>query len=713
MTDGARQNAVNQIRIREDLELFTGGALSRHANVDELISRIAALDRPQQDFVYEWSELIARSNNELAAHFISLAPKAFGQMDRAGVQDWLDEAITAFDNRGLGSAIEILENVDSYAADYAGRHMRCGFDDASVFLRHFIRGLGGREMRIASDPETFTDTESLYLPDAVNLFPMPEQNFTLYKLTATHLWAQTWYGTWRYQIVERLLRHYDNETTLPIFNRLESIRLEACIARDLPGLAREIDAFRDADPATVALWALWRERAAELLQKEATAEDSLRLLAEFEGLALPPLQPFHGEMYANRVREALFARIEREKAAFQRAMNKLNSSEDGQSNSEGYDSQKQMVDVEMVEDDNGDGSDVNFQISIDGEIINLPEHLKELMGSIMQDFGEIPDDHLDPTELGQYSDELLAQGDDADSDSDLDPDAKGTFTYHEWDCVRQRFRDGFCTLRESTVPAGDESFIAETLEKHRGILKSIKKTFEAVLGESRLQRRQSDGDDIDLDALVEAYSDLAMGREMSEYVYTRYRNQERNIAVMFMVDMSGSTLGWVNDAERESLVLLCEALQMLGDRYAIFGFSGRTNKRCEVYRIKEFDEPYSRDVRQRISGIRPKAYTRMGVAIRHLGQLLHQTHARTKLLITLSDGRPEDYGGYKGKYGIEDTRHALLEIKQSGIHAFCITIDNEAQEYLPHMYGTANYAVIDEVEKLPYKVADIYRRLTT
>ena len=182
---------------------------------------------------------------------------------------------------------------------------------------------------------------------------------------------------------------------------------------------------------------------------------------------------------------------------------------------------------------------------------------------------------------------------------------------------------------------------------------------------------------------------------------------------MFMVDMSGSTLGWVNDAERESLVLLCEALELLGDRYAIYGFSGRTNKRCEVYKIKEFDEPYNLEVRQRISGIRPKAYTRMGVAIRHLGHLLHQTRARTKLLITLSDGRPEDYGGYKGKYGIEDTRHALLESRQGGIHSFCITIDNEAQEYLPHMYGPANYAVIDEVQKLPYKVADIYRRLTT
>ncbi len=713
MSDESSQNFLNQIRVRKDLEKITADALARHANVEDLISRITALSRAEQDFIYVWAELVARSNNELAAHFITLAPKAFDKMERDGVQDWLDEAMTTFDNRGLGFAIEVLENVDAYAREYAGRNERCGFDDASVFLRHFIRGLGGREMRIESDEDTFTDTESLHLPDAVNLFPMPEQNFTVYKLTAAHLWAQTWYGTWRYQIVERLIRHHDTAASLPIFNRLESIRLEAQLGRDLPGLGREFAAYRHDDSRSVAIWQQWRERAAALCRPGASAEDSLQMLSDFDDLALPPLQPYHGEMYANKVREALFARIEREKAAFQRAINELGNEQDGDNSAGGDESQKQMVEVEVSEDDGGDGSEVSFQISIDGEIVNLPEHLKDLMGSIMQDFGEIPDEHLDPTELGRYSDDLLPQSGEAAGDGDTDADDRDAFTYREWDCVRQRFREGFCTLRELNVPPGEERFVEETLDKHRGILKSIKKTFEAVIGESRLQRRQSDGDDIDLDALIEAYADLAQGREMSEYLYTRYRNQERNIAVMFMVDMSGSTLGWVNDAERESLVLLCEALEMLGDRYAIYGFSGRTNKRCEVYRIKEFEDSYNSDVRQRISGIRPKAYTRMGVAIRHLGQMLHETRARTKLLITLSDGRPEDYGGYKGKYGIEDTRHALLELKQAGIHAFCITIDNEAQEYLPHMYGTANYAVIDEVQKLPYKVADIYRRLTT
>jgi nitric oxide reductase NorD protein len=713
MSDESRQNILNRLRIQKDLEKFTAGALSRHPNLEDLIAAIAALERSEQDQIYRGTELLARSNPELAAHFVAKAPAAFQSMGSDGAQEWLDSAIEIFDHRGLGFAVDYLQDVDSFAEAYAGRHAQCAFDQASVFLRHFVRGLGGRELRIATDEATFTDTEALYLPESFNVFPEAEQNFTLYKLTAVHLWAQTWYGTWRYQVLEKLLRHFDTDVVLPIFNRLECIRLDACLARELPGVAREMKTFDGHDEDAEQIWHAWRAQAPILHRREASAEDSLELIATFLDAPLPPLKLYQGEMFAGKVRQAMFARIEREKAAFQRAMEDMRNEGDGPEGVGADAAQKPLVDTQPTDNQTENDLNLSMQVSVDGKLQQLPEHLKDLVGSILQDFGEIPDDHMDRMDLGEYNDDLQAQAGDSDSDISADLSAEGAFTYREWDCVRNRFREGFCTLRELTVPPGDESFVTETLEKHRGLMKSIKKTFEAVLGESKLQRRQSDGDDIDLDALIEAYADFTQGREMSEYLYTRYRNQERNIAVMFMVDMSGSTLGWVNDAERESLVLLCEALEMLGDRYAIYGFSGRTNKRCEVYKIKEFEEPYSLEVRQRISGIRPKAYTRMGVAIRHLGQLLHQTRARTKLLITLSDGRPEDYGGYKGKYGIEDTRHALLESRQGGIHSFCITIDNEAQEYLPHMYGPANYAVIDEVQKLPYKVADIYRRLTT
>jgi len=178
--------------------------------------------------------------------------------------------------------------------------------------------------------------------------------------------------------------------------------------------------------------------------------------------------------------------------------------------------------------------------------------------------------------------------------------------------------------------------------------------------------------------------------------------------------MSGSTMGWINECERTALVMLCEALEALGDRYAIYGFSGWGRKRCEIYRIKRFDERYSEDVRGRIAGVRAKDYTRMGVAIRHLSKLLNEVEAKTRILFTLSDGKPDDFiDGYRGVYGIEDTRQALIESRQSGVHPFCITIDEEARDCLPHMYGTASWVLIDDVRKLPLKAADAYRRLTS
>jgi nitric oxide reductase NorD protein len=231
--------------------------------------------------------------------------------------------------------------------------------------------------------------------------------------------------------------------------------------------------------------------------------------------------------------------------------------------------------------------------------------------------------------------------------------------------------------------------------------------------EERVLKRQADGDGLDFDALIDAYADMKQGAEVPSLVFTRRQRAERDLAVMFMIDMSGSTKGWINDAEREALVMLCEALEALGDRYAIYGFSGVTRKHCQVFRVKGFDEAYGDEVRGRIAGIEPQDYTRMGAAIRHLTALLGAVDARTRLLITLSDGRPDDFSdNYRGEYGIEDTRRALVEAHRARVKPFCITIDREAHDYLPRMYGAARWALVDDVAKLPVKVAEMYARLT-
>ena len=218
MSNQSRQNLLYRIRIQKDLEKVVGPALNRLPNLDTVISMIANLNDPQQVFISHWAGLIADSNTELAAHFISFAPKAFETMIDADVQKWIDLFLKNYDNHGLGKAITSLEDISGFAIDQKNKSVRCSLQKTSLFLQHFIRGLGGRELKISGNDETYTNTEGLFLPESISLFPQPKQNFTVYKLTAAHLWAQTWYGTWRIQVLEKLTAEYNNQKSLNIFN---------------------------------------------------------------------------------------------------------------------------------------------------------------------------------------------------------------------------------------------------------------------------------------------------------------------------------------------------------------------------------------------------------------------------------------------------------------------------------------------------------------
>jgi nitric oxide reductase NorD protein len=558
----------------------------------------------------------------------------------------------------------------------------------------------------------------LYLPATVSRFPDRDANFQLYKAMVVYLWAQTWYGTWRQDIPAALAEFAEYDKALGRFHALETLRLEARIRRSLPGVYRQMAALRADCPLPD--HPAWR-RAAECLSEDgASVADSLTLIAEVMDAPRPDAVVYQGVLEPIKVAKTREARIEADKKAFrlgllrmQNDLDKSRAEPEGESEStsdENPESEHTVKLREVVSEDTADG--FAYEIELDGRPIPAPDNVKGTMASILQDLGDIPEDYLQAAGDGAYF-----AGD--TGERSVEDVWKGTyheegaFIYNEWDYERQHYRKNWAVLRELDVHPGHDHFVDKALHKYRGLAMELRRTFEALRGEDKLLKKQPNGEDVDIDALVEAVADTHHGEEMTERLFTKLHKPERNIAVMFMVDMSGSTKGWINDAEREALALLCESLETLGDRYAIYGFSGMTRKRCEVYRVKSFDDPYGEEVKARISGIRPKDYTRMGVTIRHLTQLLNEVDARTKLLITLSDGKPDDYDTYRGAYGIEDTRMALIEAKRSGIHPFCITIDTEARDYLPHMYGAVNYAVIDEVRKLPLKVSDIYRRLTS
>lgn len=671
---------------------------------------IAGLARAEQEFILEWVRRVASINVQLAYAFITEAVAVLDRMDRATIEDWALHAMDTYDQSGLKSALEVIRAAERFVAFAHERKVGAVFGECAGVLLRFTHGLSGRGLRLEEGHCASTDTETIFLPRLLARLPVPHDNFLIYKAMVAFLWAQTRYGSFRDPLWQALAQAARPERLLASFHAFESMRLEAIIERELPGLFREIARLRraldeDFDPQ-------WLELTSKLRRSEATQTDSLAMADEHQGRADLPAPGFlHGELQLEQVRAVMSARMEREKARFRSILRDIVTELKGQDAADATahrfaDRGGRQIPTEADLED--------IELTLDGQPVAVPENARALSRSIVQDIGRIPDDYLVPAGPGEYDPRLL-------QDRELDPDDVwqgvyheiGAHLYSEWDFRRQHYRKQWCAVREKTVAPAYDDFHRATLLKYGALVGHLRKTFEALRDDNRLLKRQQHGDDVDIDALVEALADCRDGSEMSDRLFTRLHRTERNIAVIFMVDMSGSTKGWINDAERESLILLAEALETLGDRYAIYGFSGMARKRCEIYRIKAFDEAFDDEVKARISGIRPQDYTRMGFAIRHLSRILNEVDARTRVLITISDGKPDDYDGYRGEYGIEDTRRALLEARRDGIHPYCITIDREARDYLPHLYGPAGYTVVDEVSALPFKVSDIYRRLTT
>ncbi|MFZ5773850.1 MAG: nitric oxide reductase activation protein NorD [Thermodesulfobacteriota bacterium] len=349
-------------------------------------------------------------------------------------------------------------------------------------------------------------------------------------------------------------------------------------------------------------------------------------------------------------------------------------------------------------------------ICLDDEHLKLPEELRDLAREIEEDLGGLPAFYIaSASQRAGGQGKSPARGPLQEEGEAL----QGGLLYDEWDFRRQGFRRNWCRLHRKQLHAVKGTFVGNTLEKYRGQIMQLKRQFEMLRTRHLFVGRQRDGEDVDLDALTEACADVKAGLVPSERLYVRLQRDVRDIAALFLVDMSSSTEGWVGTALKESLVLLSEALAALGDRYAIYGFSGMRRTRSEIYHIKGFAESYTDEIRGRIAAIAPVDYTRMGPPIRHFTGLLSRLDARVRLLIILTDGKPEDYDDYKGEYAIEDTRHALIEAKNAGIHPFCITIDRQAQDYMGHMFGEINYTFINDVRKLPIRVPEIYRMLTS
>ncbi len=303
------------------------------------------------------------------------------------------------------------------------------------------------------------------------------------------------------------------------------------------------------------------------------------------------------------------------------------------------------------------------------------------------------------------------------------------FSYDEWDRELNDYRVGWSRVIEKKVRHGDRNFVELARSRYRGVISSIRHQFQMMKPENLTRiNREIDGEDYDLNALIDYVVDKRAAASPSENIYTKRLRKQRDVAVSLLLDQSSSTARTITrnplqpythpgrriiEIEKEGLVLMSEALEAVGDAYSINGFTSEGRRNVKFYVVKDFSEKYSEEIERRIGGITFQNNTRMGAAIRHAAAKLVRQESRTKLLIILTDGRPYDHDYGDARYAREDVREALTEAKMLGITPFCITIDRESEAELRDLYGDVGYTIIDDVLSLPERMPNIYRRLTS
>ena len=286
----------------------------------------------------------------------------------------------------------------------------------------------------------------------------------------------------------------------------------------------------------------------------------------------------------------------------------------------------------------------------------------------------------------------------------------------EWDYKKQEMQKAHCRLQTMMSRDAVPTALPERL---RAQAHKVRRQFEVLKPQRVWKNRQSDGTELDLENYINYLTDRKHGHVNSDTpVYRELRNQDRDLSCLLLADLSLSTDAHINnesrviDVIRDSLFLFSEALNATGDRFALHGFSSRNRNHIRFYNIKDFDENYNDEVRGHIDAVRPGYYTRMGAAIRHATDQLSKQATTQKLLLILTDGKPNDLDKYEGRYGIEDTRMAILEAEKLGIRPFCVTIDEQAEDYMPYLFGSRSFVLIRNAAELPKKLPLLYLRLT-
>ena len=715
---------------------------------------------------------VGRVDSEAALACLRSSAKALHTVSIEQFESWARAGLIVGDTRARRSyyALETRSSNDALHVGGAG----VALESVQLLLKLYVEGLTGRAVEIAPlaavpIESRIGDGRTIHLPSVVTEFGEAELDFRLYKVLAAHASGQIEFGTYErntgnlraayatlaqlydpanedardaFSVDQNLLatqndhakaqrrkseppavagglsrdidyRHILNLFPIPalarrIFGTLENGRIDRRLRRIYRGLTRDLDLIRehlrsrrpkiiDLPPALVPF---------ELLFQITLLGGALDDAREFYRQVVSELETIVAE-YLNgpeaTVADTLMA-TSRVYSLFQ---------------SIALEDSEQQVEV-PDELDQEDASKLAEEMRTQREPDRQPQRrdARELFNAWNTDAeGEF--DELEGSEAwseGEVPEQDLEAGEVA-------------FNYDEWDRELVDHRVAWCRVIEKRVKRGDRAFVDDTRDRHRGAISSIRHQFQLMKPENLTRiLNELDGEDYDLNAVVDFFIDRRADGHQSERIYTRRLRRRRDVAVSFLLDQSSSTARTIGrhplqpythpgrriiEIEKEGLVLMSEALEAVGDIYSINGFTSEGRRNVKFYVLKDFNEQYSDEVMRRIGGITYKNNTRLGAAIRHASARLEKQEARTRLLIVLSDGRPYDHDYGDARYAREDTREALRQAKTAGITPFCITIDRESESELRDLYGEVGYTIIDDVMTLPERLPGIYRRLTT
>lgn len=742
--------------------------------------------------------------------FLRSLPAAYEEAEPTGVDEWVARGLLiARSNPDAGSAFFRRESRTSMKVLHASSTAAV-LTDVQGLLRKYIQMLSGSPVSIRSamssqvrpELEEFPLEAEIALPLKLDRFDTHEDNCRLYRVVAAQLAGRRMAGTYearRPADAGKSLHEYIIDPEKPalleeLFLVAEGFRVAKRLARGFAGIAHDqadiaerlLDRVaRDFPPpqsAALDLVWLW------LLSSRPLAElpPWLRALAGVVGPCVAPLALDSATVddalvIAEQLTEQLAARGESRgnavpsELAFERmtseAIYDMFVDDDGPtaggdapatpSATASEDEEPKPLDRQLALDEETEDSAGGAPMSAE-ELQQLLDSGAELrlkqargedpegLGLYVSDLvGKVPRDQLDEIQR------VLGEAKRPDKTAPrrwLERRAEGaTFYYDEWDYHIQDYRERWCRLLEIPVAGDSGEFFNQTLLDYADLIPDVRRQFQKIRPEMyRMVRGLEHGEDFDLNAVVDARIDRRAKRSPSSRLYVARQREERDVATLFLIDLSASTdepfapspaaagppPGTLEefaaatpsarraqkdrriiDVTKEALVIMAEALEEIGDAYAIYGFSGHGRKNVEFYMVKGFNEALTAGVKGRIGALEPKRSTRMGAALRHSVEKMAAVSARSRHIILLSDGFPQDFDYGQDRrsnvYGLRDTTVALREAEAAGIVPFCITVDKAGHDYLREMCDETRYMVIDDIASLPTELPKVYQRVVT